>query len=493
MNTLARSRGVLGWFVALGALASLLPQCALAQAAAAAQPATATVVMLSDLHLDPFHDPAKLPLLLKAPLEDWEAILSSAQSPTQAADSAAVQKACGGSRQMDSSYALLRSSLRAARAQAPDARFVVVSGDLLVHNLDCRYRAALKLSQAAGDDQSLSAAFAEKTTVFVMKQVEAAFKGIPVYLALGNNDSRCNHNRLDVRDDYLKATVQAMLDGLVGVSAEERTLALETYQSAGYYAVTMSAPMERTRLLVIDDTYMMANFANCEADGADRKGAQEQLTWLARELDGARQRGENVWLVGHLPPSVNPRSSPGRLLRLCTDGSAETFLSSNALANLLSSHADMVRLAIFGHTHMDELHLLGGKAGVPVKVVASVTPVDGNLPSFLLGKVAPSSATLLDYQVYVASNTTGVGTRWAREYGFDETYHEASFTAASLGDLIGRLRADTAGSSAESEAYQKHFYKGADGFALGPFWQAYVCSLDQPTAEGFKTCVCGGK
>jgi sphingomyelin phosphodiesterase acid-like 3 len=450
--------------------------------------------MLSDPHLDPFHDPLKVSLLVKAPLEEWEGILSSSESATQAADSVAVQKACGGSRQMDSSYALLRSSLRAARTQAPDASFVVVSGDLLVHNLDCRYRAALKLPPAVGDDQSVSAAFAEKTTVFVMKQVEAAFKGIPVYLALGNNDSRCNHDRLDVQDAYLKATVQATLDGLVGVNAEERKLALETYESAGYYAVTMAAPMERTRLLVIDDTYMMAGFANCEADGRDRKGAQEQIAWLAKELDDARQRGEHVWLVGHLPPSVNPRSSPGRLLRLCTDGGAETFLTSDALANLLASHADVVRLAIFGHTHMDELHLLGSKAaGVPVKVVASITPVDGNLPSFTVGKVAPASATLMDYTVYMASNTTGVGTKWAREYGFDETYHEAGFTAAALGDLIGRLRADTAGGSAESEAYQRYFYKGADGFGMGPIWEAYVCSLDQPTAEGFKACVCGGR
>jgi sphingomyelin phosphodiesterase acid-like 3 len=480
--------------VALGALAGLLPQCAQAQAAPTAQPATVAVVMLSDLHLDPFHDPSKVPLLVKAPLEEWEGILRSAEPATQAAESAAVQKACGASRQMDSSYALLRSSLRAARERAPDARFVVVSGDLLVHNLDCRYRAALKLPPAVGDDQSLSAAFAEKTTVFVMKQVEAAFKGIPVYLALGNNDSRCNHDRMDVQDTYLKATVQAMLDGLVGVSEEERKLALETYESAGYYGVTMAAPMERTRLLVIDDAYMMANFANCEADGTDRKGAQEQIAWLAKELDGARERGERVWLLGHVPPTVNPRSSPGRLLRLCTDGGVETFLSSDALESLLASHADVVRLAIFGHTHMDELHLVGSKAaGVPVKVVASITPVDGNLPSFLVGKVSLSSATLMDYTVYMASNTTGVGTKWAREYGFDESYHESSFSAAALGDLIGRLREDTAGGSAESKDYQRYFYKGTEDFALGPFWQAYVCSLDQPTAEGFKACVCGGK
>ena len=127
-----------------------------------------------------------------------------------------------------------------------------MSGDLLVHDLDCRYRAAMKLDKAAGDDQSVSAAFAEKTTVFVMRQVESMFPGIPVYLALGNNDSRCNHNRLDVHDAYLKATGRAVIDGLVGIGEAERKRALATYESAGYYAVTMAAPMEHTRLLVLD-------------------------------------------------------------------------------------------------------------------------------------------------------------------------------------------------------------------------------------------------
>ena len=269
----------------------------LAQAKAAAQPATVPAVMLSDLHLDPFHDPAKVPLLVKAPVEQWEAILSSPDSPTQEADFAALQSVCG-KRGVDSPYALLNSSLRAAKADAPDAKFVMVSGDLLVHNLDCRYRAAMKLPQATSDDESVSAGFAEKTTVFVMKQVESAFAGIPVYLALGNNDSRCNHNRLDVHDAYLKATVHPVIDGLVGIGDAERRQAVSTYESAGYYAVTMAAPMEKTRLLVVDDIYMMSKFATCEADESDHAGADEQMAWLNKELDGARKRGEQCGCLG---------------------------------------------------------------------------------------------------------------------------------------------------------------------------------------------------
>jgi len=126
-----------------------------------------------------------------------------------------VQKACGASRQMDSSYALLRSSLRAARERAPDARFVVVSGDLLVHNLDCRYRAALKLPPAVGDDQSLSAAFAEKTTVFVMKQVRRHSRG---FRSTWRWQQRFPlQSRPDGRaDTYLKATVQRCSTGWWG-------------------------------------------------------------------------------------------------------------------------------------------------------------------------------------------------------------------------------------------------------------------------------------
>jgi sphingomyelin phosphodiesterase acid-like 3 len=395
---------------------------------------------------------------------------------------------------------LLKSALQAAKAQAADAKFVTVSGDLIVHELDCRYRAALHLDKATSDDQSISAPFAEKATVFVMRQVEATFPKIPVYLALGNNDSRCNHNRLDVHDAYLKATGQPVIDGLVGVNAAERVLALSTYQASGYYAVTMAAPMKKTRLLVLDDVYMMSQYANCEADAKDRKGAEEQLRWLGTELDASRQRGERVWVLGHVPPTVSPDKALTKMKALCASSGTtgiSTFLYSDELTDLLEAHADVITLAIFGHTHMDELHLLEAKnaakgVGVPMKVVPSVSPVDGNLPSVTVARVSPASAQLTDYSVYVASNATGVTTTWSKEYGFDETYRETSFTAASLEDLIGRFRADLPGTSPESQAYEHHFYKGGGlpTLALGQYWQAYACSLDNPTAKGFKSCAC---
>ena len=201
-----------------------------------------------------------------------------------------------------------------------------------------------------------------------------------------------------------------------------------------------------------------------------------------------------MWVLGHLPPTVNAKSVLSKGRGLCSKGDVEQFLSSDDLTNAMTAHADVVRLAVFGHTHLDELHLLGDKGSeVPVKVVGSISPVDGNTPSFVVAKVAPGTATLVDYAVYDASNRTGIGTTWASEYDFKESYHEPSFSAKSLDDLIARFRADAAGSTAESLAYQRNYLNGFPVNQMGPFWQSFVCSLDQSTAGGFKGCVCGGK
>jgi sphingomyelin phosphodiesterase acid-like 3 len=458
----------------------------------ASRAVTVPAVLLSDLHFDPFHDPAKTAQLLKAPVARWDAILAGPDSSSQAADFAAVQDACKSKLQMDSPYALLAGGLQQARASAGRPAFVEVSGDLLVHDFDCRYQASLKLEKATREDMPASAGFAAKTTVFVMKKVEAAFAGAPVYFALGNNDSGCDHDRLDRHDAYLDATGLALVGGLRGVSATERKQALKTYKSAGYYAVTMPAPMARTRLLVIDDIYMMSKYANCEADQNDKAGADEQLAWLKRELDDARQRGERVWLLGHVPPTVNPASSLKKERNLCASGDAVAYLATNDLSDLLEKNADIVKLAIFGHTHLDEMHVLGPKgAGVPVKVVGSVSPASGNKSSVTVGKVAPAAAVLMDYAVFVASNDTGVGATWTKEYSFGETYHETGFTAPALADLIGRLHADHAGTGGENQAYQSHYYNGAPVTMPGTQWAGYVCSLDHSTAKGFSACVCG--
>ena len=102
---------------------------------------------------------------------------------------------------------------------------------------------------------------------------------------------------------------------------------------------------------------------------------------------------------------------------------------------------------------MDEVRLLepadadAAEKGVAVKMVPSISPVDGNNPSFTVARIDAATATMKDYRVVAASNKTGVDTTWTEEYDFAKTYKEPAFSAATLEDLdrtvcSGSRRAD---------------------------------------------------
>src|ERR1700728_1132895 len=150
----------------LAALLCFAPPSAPAQA-----PSHATIpaFLLSDIHLDPFHDPAKFERLRTTPAANWAAILYAPASPTQAADFAKLQSTCNA-KGIDTPPALLQSSLHAAQQQQPHPLFVTISGDLMAHQFDCRFHT---LAPTATDaDYS---AFAVKTVAFIALQLRDTF------------------------------------------------------------------------------------------------------------------------------------------------------------------------------------------------------------------------------------------------------------------------------------------------------------------------------
>jgi sphingomyelin phosphodiesterase acid-like 3 len=177
------------------------------------------------------------------------------------------------------------------------------------------------------------------------------------------------------------------------------------------------------------------------------------------------------------------------------------FLASESLAELLARNADIVRLAIFGHTHADEMRLLTvdsslAKAsaqtslGVPLKIVASITPINGNRPTFTLASIDPVTASLADYTVVMASNRTGVGTTWSPEYTYSATFHQPEFDAASLAKLIPEIEGDPAAKSADSQAYLRNYFPGDISSAIQFAWPEYACSLEHDSARSFAACAC---
>jgi sphingomyelin phosphodiesterase acid-like 3 len=454
-------------------------------------------LFVNDIHFEPFADPAKAARLKAAPVSGWNAILAEPASADQAAKFAELQQACKA-RGADTSYALYQSSLAAMKRDAAGAKFVVLSGDLVAHEFSCKYEATFHETMP-GEYR----AFVEKTINYVMRELRAALPGVPVYAALGNNDSDCGDYQLDPDGAFLAEVGKTLTADL---PAKERTEAQRVFGEAGYYSASLPVPMEHTRILVLDDLFMSRQYATCGGKPSAAPAAA-QVSWLTKQLDTARRSKEKVWVMSHIPPGVNPYATAMKVLDLCSGGKPQMFLSSEALPDAMSNYGDVITLAIFAHTHMDEMRLLkpteagAPPGGVAVKVVGSISPVDGNNPSFTVAEIDAATAQLKDYQVFVASNQTGPdaspnwnsATQWSEEYDFAKAYNEPAFTAATVADLVAGFKADPTGQSDASKSYIKNYGEGSAARAIGAFWQPYTCALRNDGADAFRECVCGGK
>ncbi|MDR3746098.1 MAG: metallophosphoesterase [Acidobacteriaceae bacterium] len=485
-----------------------------APVASAKPSANVPALLLSDVHLDPFADPAKVAKLNAAPAAEWPAILSAPASPTEAQDFAALQKSCP-TRGIDTSWVLWQSSLAAIHANAAQAKFITLSGDLLAHSFDCKYKALLPKASPAD-----YTAFTEKTIRTIATTLRAALPGVPLYIAMGNNDSGCADYALDATHDaFLGLVAKVIGESLpADLAPAERAAAVSDFAAGGNYSVPLAA-VPHTRLLVIDDLFFSGKYATCSGK-TDPAPAAAQLAWLAEQIAHARQQHERVWVMGHIPPGVDLYATARKFANVCAGAKPQMFLANESMANLLAQNADVVRLALFGHTHADEMRLLTPEsvgqpspasttpnavsttpnavpaavtlpaAGVPLKVVASITPVNGNRPTFTLASIDPATASLADYTVVMASNTTGLATIWVPEYTYSTTYHEPAFDAASLSTLIPALEADPAAKTPASQAYLRNYFPGDLSKILQLAWPQYTCSLAHDSAAAFAACAC---
>jgi len=444
--------------------------------------------MLSDIHFDPFHDPGKFTQLQSAPAAQWLAILNAPDTPNAAADFTALQKTCKA-KGIDTPFALLTSSLKAEQAAQPHPAFVTISGDLLVHKFDCRFQQLAP--KATGADYS---AFAAKTVEFVTLQLHAAFPQSPVYFALGNNDSGCGDYKEDIDSKFLQADAQSFA---ADVDKANTRSVLNEFSKEGDYNAMLPAPFHRTRLIVLQDIFESKRYTACSGE-KNTRAESAQISWLRTQLNTARARQEHVWIMAHIPPGVDAYTTITGSGDVCGGKPPEMFLDSSAFADAITDFPDVIRLVLLGHTHNDEMRIFSSAHGkVPGKLVPSITPVNGNNPSFTIAQVDPKTDTLIDYAVTSANNQTGIDTKWSEEYKYSATYKLADFSAASAAKLLADFNADKHGTSAASDAYERFYFVGGTDIpaslkaaAMKLIWPAYTCSITQTTEADYRRCVC---
>jgi len=445
--------------------------------------------MVSDIHFEPFWDPAKAAQLESTPARSWDAILAGPFSADRQQQFDALQEKCHA-RGVDTPYALYKSSLGAMHAKAGEAGFAIVSGDLVAHAFSCKYSTLFPKATP----QAYSA-FVVKTLDYVLHELRKALPGVPVYAALGNNDSGCGDYQLDANSEFLRASGSVFTEGF---PSAEREKALQSFGIEGNYSIVLPAPMERTRLVVLDDQFQSRKYTTC-AGAPDASAGAAQIVWLRGELERAREHKEKVWVMGHIPPGIDPFTTILKMRNVCGGKSPDEFLSSDELGKTIADFGDVVRLAIFAHTHMDELRLLkptgsdaaqSAEAGVAMKLVPSISPINGNSPSITVAQIDPATAVMVDYKVFAASNASGVDTEWTRTYDYREAFHEPDFSAASVGKLIAEFGADPNVQAEASQSYIRNYYVRDVSAQIKAFWPQYNCALSNLTAESYRSCVC---
>ncbi|HUY93755.1 MAG TPA: metallophosphoesterase [Terracidiphilus sp.] len=446
-----------------------------------AQPAPKTVkaLMVSDIHFDPFCDSAKVvEELSKHRYEEWQDILDHAVSK--------VTKPCILGR-LDTSYALLKTSFDYIRTQSSGVAFITVSGDLLAHDFRRKYGRVFHGNGTPEYDE-LYAVFAEKAANFAIMELNRLAPGVPVYVALGNNDSACDDYGMHRKDEFLTETVKQVTEP---VPSSERDKAIDRYTEGGYYSVSLPAPIQNARLLVLEDVYWAGNYKTC--GGAS--DAVEELKWLNQQLADARTNKEAVWVMGHIPTGIDPYGTLYGTGGNCQAIRPRPFLTSDNLFDMIAGGGDVIRLALFAHTHMDEIKLLEPAAGgaakepVPTKVLPSISPYNGNNPTFTIAEIDPATATLTNYQVYAADGNTPSAT-WGMEYDYAKSYGESSFSASSVKHLIARFAGCSSGSTCPSPEYIHHYQAGTRHPYMEAMWSKYVCTEDNNSASGFEDCAC---
>jgi sphingomyelin phosphodiesterase acid-like 3 len=381
-----------------------------AQSSSAEPSPAVTAMFLSDIHLNPFQDPVLVAKFAGETAPETTAP-PGAQMPTTAEPIASAQQECLNL--PDTPAELFRSSLASIQSRAASVSFVTVSGDLIAHQfIRCFVAFVLKQEPKQSESAQYLAlsveqrlryrSFVQKTIEYITSQLHETFGSTPIYYALGNNDSDCGDYFLDPHGAFLRDMAQVIVNALPpNLSRPELATIRADFAAGGYYSAPLAAA-PNTRILVLADVFLSGGYATC-AGKADPEPAATELAWLRAQLE-ALNPGENVWIMGHIPPGLDLYSS--------LKARKPVLFLKYDFTDVLTSHKEIIRLGIFAHTHLDGLSMVPSSDAVhpvTVKLVQSISPDHGNPPTYTLAKIDPKTGAMMAYTLVSAVKSTGDG------------------------------------------------------------------------------------
>lgn len=419
-------------------------------------------LLIADLHFDPLSDPAIVKQLIAAPVSEWETIF---------ADSGQTGYAHSP---QDSNYPLLNSALSAAASQTP-IDFGIALGDYLRHDFEAAF------TKTGGDPKEF-AAFAAKTAVYVSRTLQNKL-GVPVYLALGNDDSPCGDYQMTPGGPFLAALADSL-----DVLAKNPEAAAD-FRVGGFYELPHPT-VPNSKILVLNSVLWSSKYSNCGADKSD-PGAAE-LDWLSSKLYRAKTLGNRVILVMHIPPGIDSYYSA----KAGSDKPATEFWQDRyfaRFAELMQSYGEIVEIAFAGHTHMDDFRVLstpGGSVPIAFRITPAVSPIFGNNPAFSIQDYDLGNCAVLDIATYFLDLAKGGDDpKWVLEYRFSKAYGYSAYTAANLEALTAAIQTDPN----IRQVFAGYYAASVPSPITADNWPFYTCTETEFDSSGYGKCVAGAR
>ncbi|HUR81417.1 MAG TPA: metallophosphoesterase [Thermoanaerobaculia bacterium] len=411
-----------------------------------------TFLSVSDVHFNPFSDPALVPKLEAADVAEWQGILAS---------SGTTAFTTYGS---DINDALFRSAVGEMHTQLPSPAFVLISGDFLAHDFQQNYQ-----QYATDKSQTAYTAFVAKTITYIASVFRDAYPNVRIYPTLGNNDSDCGDYAVAPNGAFLKNFRDTWSTIVDSRSFERR------FPAGGYYHADVPA-LDGVRIIAVNTNFFSVNYQNpCGTPGPD--AGMRELIWLDDELRLARDLGKRVWLLFHIPPGIDVYDSVAK--GACPTPDSQTFWKKQYVEKYLAivaRHRGTIAGSFAGHTHQDEFRFAAGDF---VHITPSITPIFGNNPAFEIMNVRRNG----DITGYTAWHLPNVTLPWVREYSFDGNYDNAA-----LRQLAAKIDSD----ENTRVEYFTHMSSGAPKSTAGALakWQGYWCGFTAMNVKTFTSCYC---
>jgi len=359
----------------------------------------------------------------------------------------------------DTTSLLWRSAVRAMRAEVPDARVILLGGDMLAHHFSADAAAANKAPVAN----------ALATVRTIAGDLDAAFPKAQFLVALGNNDDPCGDYRSETGGTY-QARLAQIWAPLVNRHGNAPDFVAQ-FSRGGYYAARL--PVRSERALVLNSVFWSILYSGgCYSRARDPGGSE--LSWLQRELDQL-PAGATAMILMHIPPGYDPRGT--EVVHRAVAVPFLTTSSNGALLRMLTARASVLRFIAGAHTHRYDFRVAGG---VPMLIASSVSPVYLNNPAFFVLDVR-EDGTLADVHPYVYDRATAA---WLSEPTFDAMYGIRGITAGTLTAVAARIRSDANARATWRMAFDAWARK--DG-GMTAAWLPYACAQTELDG-GYAAC-----